>query len=252
MMMFTTLMLILVSFFVVLVSRSNFDETKYFSAATSVRTSFGSLTGGRLAIGADEGLPDMSRGFDEGGRLVLPDMEMAQIRALLAPAILDQDASIIHARGKRIVSLSAGLLFNLDSSEIEPAMAEILLAFARIVAGSDIDIGIEGHTNNLPPQTSGVGDNWDISSRRALAVMNFLVEEGGLPRRRLIAYGYAGSKPLQSNHTPAGRARNSRVDLVLDFSRLETKDLKEMPEKAATYNFRGFDFLLQADEENGR
>ena len=252
MMTLTTLMLILVSFFVFLVSRSNFDETKYVSASASIRTSFGDLTGGRVAIGGNDGLPDTSLTVDGGGRLLGSDVEMAQIRALLAPAILDQEARIIHTPNKRIVSLSAGLLFNLDSSEIEPEMAETLSAFAKIMADRDIDVAIEGHSGPLPPQTEGVGDNWDVSGRRAIAVMEFLAEEGGLPRNRLTAYGYAGTKPLHSNHTPNGRARNSRVDLVLDFSRIKAKELAEMTERATAYNFQGFDFLLKNNVEGGQ
>ncbi len=245
MVLYTTLMLILVSFFVVLVSRANFDETKYAAAISSIQSSLGSLPGGRLAIGVDDGLPIEGPGFDQEGRLVLPEMELAQIRAVLAPALLSREASIIHTRNKRIVSLSSELLFPLDSAELRPEAAETLLAFARIMAGNKVPIAIEGHTDNLPPQTLGVGDNWDISSRRALAVFDFLTDEGGLDRSRLTVFAYAGGKPWRSNATPEGRARNRRVDLVLDFSQVNSQELREMQEKATSYNFKGFDFLLQ-------
>lgn len=247
MMMFTTLMLILVSMFASLLSRANFDETKYAAVVSSVRASFGNLIGGRVATGDDDGLPDQSLGFDEGGQLVLPEMEMAQVRALLAPAIVSRDARIIHTRNQRIVSLSAGLLFHLDSSELSEEAIGVLSDFARIVADSPVTIAVEGHTNNLPPQTEGVGDNWDISARRALAVLNYLSGPGGLAPERLSAFGYAGVKPLHSNRTPAGRARNNRVDLVLDFSQARAKDLQNLAEKAESYNFRGFEFLLRGD-----
>ena len=72
MMMYTTLMLILVTFFVVLVSKANFDESKYSAAVTSISQSFGVFTGGRVATAVEEGLPDQNLGFDRGGRLVLP------------------------------------------------------------------------------------------------------------------------------------------------------------------------------------
>ncbi len=241
MLLYTTLMLILVSFFVVLLSKANFDETKYSTVVSSIKLSFGTFTGGRSPIGDEEGLPDLSRGVDESGRLLIQDLEMAQVRALLAPAIMSREARIIHSRDKRIVSMSAGLLFALDSSEINESMLATLKAFAGIVADSPVDIAIEGHTNNLPPQTSGVGDNWDISSRRALAVMSVLVDQG-LDPARLSAFGYAGSRPLQSNLTPSGRARNNRVDLVMDFSRV--KGLKVLEGQRESFHFRGFDFNL--------
>ncbi len=245
MMLYTTLMLILVSIFVALLSRANFDETKFSSASSSIRRSFGALNGGRVATGVDEGLPDRSLGFDESGRLVLPEMEMSQVRALLAPAIMNRDARIIHTQSKRIISLSAGLVFKRDSSEINEDMAQTLLAFARIVADSQVTIAVEGHTDSRPPQTGGGGDNWDVSGRRALAVLEFLTGPGELGAERLTAFGYAGTKPIHSNMTPEGRARNNRVDLVLDFSRVRARELENMREKASTFNFRGFDFLLR-------
>lgn len=248
-MLYTTLMLILVSFFVVLISRANFDETKYATAMSSIQSSLGTLPGGRLAIGVEQGLPIEGLSFDQEGRLVLPELEMAQIRAVLAPALLSGEAGIIHTRDKRIVSLSSELLFPLDSAELNPEAAETLLTFARIMAGSTVPIAIEGHTANLPPQTSEAGDNWDVSARRALAVLNFLAEEGGLDYSRLTAFGYAGGKPWRSNATPEGRARNRRVDLVLDFSRIDSRELEEMREEATTYNFQGFDFLLRDGRE---
>lgn len=250
MMMYTTLMLILVSFFVILVAKSNFDESKYANAVRSIKTSFGPQPGGRLAIGTETGLPDISLGIDDSGRLMVPDLEIAQIRAVLAPALMERQASIIHTRNQRIISLSAGLLFDRDEDALTGEMAETLAIFAKIMAGASVPIAVEGHTDNLPPRTEGVGDNWDVSNRRALAVLDFLTATGDIDPARLSAFGYADGKPLSSNATPQGRARNNRVDLVLDFSRINARELQDLAEKATTYNFRGFDFLLRDYQED--
>ena len=242
--MYTTLMLILVTFFLILVSKANFDESKYSAAVSSISQSFGAFGGGRVATGVEEGLPDQSLGFDQGGRLVLPEMEMSQIRALLAPALMSRDASILHAGHKRIVSISAGMMFNLDSAEIRAEMAETLTILADLIAESGAVLDIEGHTDTSPPQTRGVGDNWDISSRRALAVMEFLTSAGeGIVPGQLTAMAYAGSKPLYTNATPQGRARNNRVDLVFDFTGGRSATRPTEGEKS--YNFQGFDFWLE-------
>lgn len=251
MLMYTTLMLILVTFFMVMVSRANFDESRYFSAVSSIRQSFGTFTGGRVATGVEDGLPDQSLGFDQGGQLVLPEMEMSQIRALLAPSLMTRDAGISHAGHKRVVSLSANLVFNLDSSDIRPEMAETLSALAGIIAASGADVVVEGHTDNTPPQTQGVGDNWDISSRRALAVMEFLSQAGDIPLEKLSALAYAGGKPLYSNATPQGRARNNRVDLVIDFSAATTNSTPG-EDQDKNYNFQGFDFFLKNNFGEGQ
>lgn len=247
--MYTSLMLILLSFFVFMVSRSNFDEAKYVSAARSLQSTFGARPGGRLAIGTDSGLPDVSLGIDESGRISVPDMEIAQIRAVLAPALLDRQASIIHSTNRRIISLSANLVFNADETGLTEEMAETLTVFSRIMADNNVPIAVTGHTDIMPPQTRGVGDNWDISTRRAMTVVEFLADSGRIDPVRLSAFGYAGTKPLHSNATPQGRARNNRIDLMLDFSEVNAQNLKNMVEKAVTYNFKGFDFLLRDSRE---
>lgn len=240
-----SLMLILVSFFVVLVSRANFDETKYLEALSSIKQTLGLLPGGRSAIGTEDGHLLDTPGFEQSDTQVIPNLELAKVRALLAPAILNRDASIIHTLNKRIVSLSGGLMFRKDSAEIKPEAAETLKAFALAVAKSSTPITIEGHTGNRPPQTAGIGDNWDISSRRAVAVLDFLVREGGLDQSRLSAFGYAHTKPRHFNMSPTGRARNNRVDLVLDTSRVSAKELENLKEKPSSYIFKGFDFSLE-------
>ncbi|MDR1922298.1 MAG: OmpA family protein [Candidatus Adiutrix sp.] len=247
----TTVMLILVSFFVVLVSRSNFDETRYAAAVASIEHNFGSALGGRLAVGEATGLPDESLGPDSGGLLLVQEPELARIRALLAPAALEREARIIHTRSQKIVSLSAGLLFRPDTAEITASMAETLKAFGQIMASNNVPITVEGHTDRWPPTTEGVGDNWDLSAARALAVLDFLAGPGGLRPERLTAMAYAGQKPMHSNMTPAGRAGNNRVDLVLDFTGLKGRGLDDLADREASYNFQGFDFLIRGDENSG-
>lgn len=245
---YTAMILILISFFIILVGRANFDETRYAAALESIQQRFGIFTGGHLVSGTEDGLVDQTLGNDEEGHLVLPELEMAQIRSVLAPAIMEREARIIRAKGRRIISLSAGLVFKPDSWELTPETEETLSAFSKIVAEGTLPIRVEGHTDNHPPLTRGIGDNWDISMHRALAVTEFLANTGGLDAQRLSAFAYAGAKPLYSNLNPDGRAANNRVDLALDFSGLNADELKELAEEATSYNFKGFDFLLSDGE----
>ncbi len=245
---FTTLMLILVSFFSLLVAQSHFDDTKYSAARDSLHSSFGVMSGGRVAIGPDSGLPVEGLWLGEEGKIVLPDAEMAYLRSLLAPALLDQEASLHKSADKQIISLATGMLFEVDSTELTAETQAVLGAFAQMVGQNSFPITIEGHTDQLPPQTEGAGSNWAISGKRATAVLDFLIGPGGLDPERLTAVAYAGTKPLYPTMTPQGRARNNRVDLVLDFSRLSAEDRRELAEQATTYQFQGFDFLLQDDQ----
>lgn len=76
------------------------------------------------------------------------------------------------------------------------------------------EISIEGHTDNIPINTSQFPSNWELSSDRAISVLRFL-EFDGIPADRMRAVGYADTRPLQPNDTPANRAGNRRVELVL-------------------------------------
>ena len=76
-------------------------------------------------------------------------------------------------------------------------------------------IRIEGHTDTVPIRTAKYGSNWELSTARASAVVAFLVEHVGIEAARLSAAGYGEFHPLNPNDTPAQRARNRRVDLVI-------------------------------------
>jgi chemotaxis protein MotB len=169
---------------------------------------------------------------------------MNQIRALLNPGIMDGDARITRNSGQRIITLSAGLLFPPDSSELTPEARETLLAFCRIMRDSRVPITIEGHTDNSPPQTEGAGDSWDVSVDRALAVLFVFSGEGGIAQERLAAFGYGASRPQVANSSPANRRRNNRVDLVLDFESSRAGSLSGLADDDRSYDFQGFEFQL--------
>jgi chemotaxis protein MotB len=241
MVLFTSISLILLTFFIMMTTKANFDETRYGKVARSVSETFGVLTGGFTANGEATGLAihQTSLGHKPGSY----DPQLAQIRALLAPSLNDERARIVHKQGQRIIILSSGLLFNGDEVELSPEAETTLRSFAQIMKTSQIPISVEGHTDNLPPQTEGSGDNWDISLERALAVLRFLSEEG-LSLTRLSAYGYGGEKPTRANTTPANRARNNRVELVLDMSVAQEGALKKLAGEDTLFNFDGFEFIL--------
>ena len=76
-------------------------------------------------------------------------------------------------------------------------------------------ITVEGNTDNQPIQSSQFPSNWELSTDRATTVVRYLIAHG-VQDQRLSAAGYADLHPLASNATATGRARNRRVDIVLD------------------------------------
>lgn len=246
-MMNISITLIIVSFFIAILSRATFNEIKFIEALASVQDTFGLFTGGRNIIGSEDGLHLKSRGFEKTDFMLQSERKLNSIRARLTPEILNRDASISYSHDKMTLSLSSKLIFMRGSNEIRPEMAKTLQAFATVVKDLSLPIIIEGHTAKSDPQTFGVGDNWDISSQRAAAVLNFLVNSEGLNPRYFTTYGYAGTKPRHSNRTSKGRSRNNRVDLVLNFSSIDHREVSDLePKEPSNYNFHGFDFNLQS------
>jgi chemotaxis protein MotB len=248
MVLYTCLVLILLTFFIMLTAKANFDETKYGKVVDSVYDTFGILAGGMSAIGADSGLVmDRASIGDPSARVSVRDPQMARVRALLAPELLDDRARMVYSKGQRIISLSSEILFNLDTTEIGERARETLLAFCRIMRDSGALIAIEGHTDDRPPATEGAGDNWDVSMGRALSVMRLFASEGGIDPKRLSVYAYAGEKPMVANNSPKNRARNNRVDLVLDYDPARAGSLRGLSSYERLFDYEGFEFSLPSE-----
>jgi chemotaxis protein MotB len=74
---------------------------------------------------------------------------------------------------------------------------------------------MEGHTDSVPISNSRFRSNWELSTARAIAMMEALVTRFGVERRRVAVAGYADNAPADSNDNATGRARNRRVDVVI-------------------------------------
>jgi len=79
----------------------------------------------------------------------------------------------------------------------------------------DLNIGIEGHTDNQPIKHSSWKSNWELSSARALGVLHYLSDKGGVRPERLAAIGYGEYRPVASNDDKIGRQKNRRVEIVI-------------------------------------
>ena len=76
-------------------------------------------------------------------------------------------------------------------------------------------IVVDGHTDNVPIHTAQFPSNWELSTARAIAVARFFLDGGGMQPKRVGVAGYGEYRPLATNDTPAGRARNRRVELFV-------------------------------------
>jgi chemotaxis protein MotB len=103
-----------------------------------------------------------------------------------------------------VVSLGDRVLFNVGEAGIKEEATPALSAIASVIAGIPNDISIEGHTDNVPISNSRYSSNWELSTSRAVSVLEFLVRKRGLSPARFSAAGYAEFRPVAPNETRRG------------------------------------------------
>ncbi len=121
----------------------------------------------------------------------------------------------IEPRGLVIRVLTDDLLFASGQAALEGRADGLLAEIAQLLNVDETHpISVEGNTDNVPIHSSLFPSNWELSTARASTVVRFLIAHGVSPHR-LTATGNAEQRPVDSNATAAGRARNRRVEIVM-------------------------------------
>jgi chemotaxis protein MotB len=150
----------------------------------------------------------------------------------------DEDINIQVEKGVIYISISDKLLFQSGSFNLTSKAMDVLGKVATVLNNQpNIEIMVEGHTDNVPIKTSTIKDNWDLSALRATSVVRALQTQFKIDPKRMTAGGRSEYQPLTSNDTPASRAQNRRTRIVvlpqLDqfFQLLEPDTKAELPAK---------------------
>jgi chemotaxis protein MotB len=116
-----------------------------------------------------------------------------------------------------VVTVVGDVLFDSGKSKIRPEAHVILDKVARVIKENvpNLNVGIEGHTDNQPIKVSGWKSNWELSTSRALSILHYLADEKGISPDRLSAIGYGEYRPVASNDAKDGRQLNRRVEIVI-------------------------------------
>ncbi|HWY38237.1 MAG TPA: OmpA family protein [Bacteroidia bacterium] len=116
--------------------------------------------------------------------------------------------------GKLYVSMADKLLFPSGSDKVDERGKQAISMLAAVLANSDMEIMVEGHTDNVPINTLRYKDNWDLSVDRATSVVRIFTDNN-IPSRRIIASGRGEYHPIAGNETEKGRGQNRRTEIVL-------------------------------------
>jgi chemotaxis protein MotB len=130
--------------------------------------------------------------------------------------INDEDVTVEVKKGVVYISLSDKMLFKSGKYEINQSAEIVLSKIARVLNDhKQLDILVEGHTDDVPISTSILVDNWDLSVKRATSVVRLLQTKYGIAPERMTAGGRSEYVPKTSNSTVEGKALNRRTEIII-------------------------------------
>jgi chemotaxis protein MotB len=162
------------------------------------------------------------------------DAAMRKLKDAISKALLDFEGkglTVEQRDGKVYVSMENKLLFGSGSWSVGDEGKRAVVALGSVLADNpEISVLIEGHTDNVPYAGNGnVQGNWDLSTKRATAIVNILRENSRIEAKNLTAAGRGEFAPIATNGTAEGKAKNRRIEVILTPKLDEvTKLLKEI------------------------
>lgn len=153
-------------------------------------------------------------GEDRGVELA---RQIRQLRDALAKEIEQGEAQVERDGERIVIRMAVQGSFYPASAELAPESLPMLRKIGEAIAKTGGRITIEGHTDDIP--LSGHNryrSNWDLSGARASSVADYLTASAGLPRERVVVRGMADTRPVAPNDTREGRAKNRRIEVLVD------------------------------------
>jgi chemotaxis protein MotB len=139
-----------------------------------------------------------------------------KLKSVLKDGFNDEDIQVDIEKTVVYISIADKLLFKSGSATISSVAKDVLGKVAEVISAQpDLEVMVEGYTDNKPISTAGIKDNWDLSVKRATSVIRVLQNDFNIEPTRLIAAGRSEYKPLETNDTVEGRARNRRTRIVI-------------------------------------
>lgn len=116
---------------------------------------------------------------------------------------------------KIIIRVREKASFGSGRAELKQAFRPLLARVSKILKGSEGKIIVAGHTDNVPIYTERFRSNWELSSARAVSVAHEMMLATDIPSDRFLIQGFADTEPMAKNDSAANRAKNRRVEIIL-------------------------------------
>lgn len=148
------------------------------------------------------------------------DEAMMALKKTISDALtgFSGDELQVHMKdGKVYVSLEEKLLFQSGSYDVNQLGVDALKKIANVLEqNTDIDILVEGHTDNVPYNGKGMlKDNWDLSVKRATSVVRIMLDNSSISANRITAAGRGEHSPIRTGNDAASLQKNRRTEIIL-------------------------------------
>lgn len=200
---------LLLTFFILLYSISAVDSEKLKELAEALQNS---LTG-KQSVKELENLDDIkvdiekdSNKYEDLAKKLNEIIEKNSLTEVIK--IREEDRGIV-------LQVDESILFDPGKAEIKEGSIDILNTISKIIEETDNDIVAEGHTDNVPINTSKYKSNWELSTARAMNIVKYFIENKNISPTRLSVKGYGEYNPIAPNDTPENRTKNRRVDILV-------------------------------------
>jgi chemotaxis protein MotB len=226
---YSDLLTLLLALFIVLFAMSSVDAQKFqvlsrafndiFTGGTGVTEFQSPMPEGQMES-PDERKQDQEKNDQQNTQSAADEQELKKIQDKITAYIKDT-----HLTDKLntsltdeglLVTIRDNVLFDSGSAEVRPEDVKIAKEIAELlVIDPPRNIIISGHTDNVPIRTANFESNWELSVMRAVNFLEIILENDKLDPRWFSAIGYGEYKPVASNETEEGRAKNRRVEILI-------------------------------------
>lgn len=209
---------LLFAFFVVMYSVSSVNEGRFRTVSESIKAALNPIvspasTPVPFTIGQNNALtvkPTLEGAKEPAVR------RLRQIMRSLKNETQLEDIQLKElTNGDIVLTLPDTVLFRSGESALRTEARPFIQAISEVLIELDRHVRVEGHTDNVPIATVQFPSNWELSATRAVTVVRAFSEQHAVPANHLAAVGYADSRSLTDNLTPEHRAKNRRVEIVV-------------------------------------
>jgi chemotaxis protein MotB len=215
---------VLMCMFIVLFAMSTVDANKFDQLRNSLATGFGAVEIDRIDTAEGTVVPpelvdDEAEGFTPQQLALMEIEELTELKEKIDQALIlkELDDAVqykLDERGLTVRMIGSETFFSPDRAELTKETIGVLDVIGPVLAPVDYGVSVEGHTaqvRDLDPDPQ----DWELSAKRSVNVLRYLVEDGGVAMDRIAATGFGESRPMTTGGSAEDLAMNRRVDIVI-------------------------------------